>query len=266
MSKIDHALAEFREMDEFSARSSRVHAVHPLIKLLVTIYYIMLVVSFDKYEFSRLITLGIYPILLFQISGSSMKAFFYKMRFVLPPICAVGLFNPLFDRTIQLYLGNLPITGGWISLFTLLIKGLFCLMASYILIATTRFDSLCAALRRIHVPSILVTLLLLTYRYVTMMMEEVSVMTTAYKLRAPGQKGIHFKAWGSFLGQLLLRSMDRAEEIYAAMQLRGFHNEYPYAFVAPLRITDFAYLLLSVAVTLPLKFFNVAELIGKLVI
>ncbi len=54
-------------------------------------------------------------------------------------------------------------------------------------------------------------------------------MTLAYKLRAPGQKGIHVSAWGSFLGQLLLRSMDRAEEIYTAMKMRGFNGEFIYS-------------------------------------
>lgn len=44
----------------------------------------------------------------------------------------------------------------------------------------------------------------------------------AYELRAPGQKGIHFKVWGSLMGQMLLRSMDRAEVIYESMCLRGF--------------------------------------------
>ncbi len=61
------------------------------------------------------------------------------------------------------------------------------------------------------------------------MMEEVSVMTLAYKLRAPDQKGIHISAWGSFIGQLLLRSMDRAEELYIAMKMRGFNGEFIYS-------------------------------------
>ena len=54
-------------------------------------------------------------------------------------------------------------------------------------------------------------------------------MITAYQLRAPGQKGIHVSAWGSFLGQLLLRSMDRASTLYDSMCLRGFYGEFYYA-------------------------------------
>ena len=32
-----------------------------------------------------------------------------------------------------------------------------------------------------------------------------------------------------FLGQLLLRSMDRAVALYESMELRGFHGEFYYA-------------------------------------
>ena len=80
-------------------------------------------------------------------------------------------------------------------MLTLMMKGVFSLLASFLLIATTAIDSLCAALRRLHVPGILVTLLLLTYRYIGVMLEQVSVMTEAYRLRAPGQKGLHISAW-----------------------------------------------------------------------
>ena len=120
-------------------------------------------------------------------------------------------------------------------MFTLILKGVLSLLASFLLIASTPVESLCYALRRLHVPSVIVTLLLLTYRYVGVLTEEASVMTDAYHLRAPGQKGIHRSAWGSFFGQLLLRSMDRAEDLYSSMQLRGFGrnpgNEFTYAAV-----------------------------------
>ena len=78
-------------------------------------------------------------------------------------------------------------------MITLMLKGVFWLMASFLLMATTKIDSLCAALRKLHVPAMLVSLLQLTYRYVGVMTEDLAVMTDAYHLRAPGQKGIHNK-------------------------------------------------------------------------
>lgn len=264
MNKMDKALREIGEMDELAARSSPVHDLSALAKLLSTIAYIITVVSFDKYDLSGLVPLLLWPVLLFTVSGIGVRTCFYKLRIVLPLVMAVGLFNPLFDRHIILRLGTLAVSGGTVSMLTLMLKGVLCLMASFLLVATTPFDSICAALRKLHVPKTLVTLLLLTYRYVGVMTEELAVMTDAYHLRAPGQKGIHVSAWGSFLGQLLLRSMDRAQELYASMLLRGYHDHFHYADIRPFRLPDGLYLGGSILVFLLLRFVPVAALLGSL--
>ncbi len=266
MNKMQKALHELAEMDELAARSSPIHTIHPAAKLLTTIAYILVTLSFDKYDLSGLAPMVLWPILLFQLSGTDVRSCFYKLRIVLPLVMAVGLFNPLFDRTVLLRLGNMEISGGVISMLTLMLKGLFCLMASFLLMATTSIDSLCAALRRLHVPGLLVTLLLLTYRYVGVMTEELAIMTDAYHLRAPGQKGIHISAWGSFLGQLLLRSMDRAQELYSSMLLRGYRQQFHYADIKPFRPRDAVYLIGSIAFFLLLRHFRVAQLLGGMIV
>lgn len=114
-------------------------------------------------------------------------------------------------------------------MLTLVMKGVFCLLASFLLMATTTIEEICCALRQLHLPKTITSLLLLTFRYIGVLLSEVSVMQEAYSLRAPGQKGVHISAWGSFLGQLLLRSMDRAEALYESMELRGFCGDFSYA-------------------------------------
>lgn len=69
-------------------------------------------------------------------------------------------------------------------------------------------------MRLIKIPSVIVTQVMLTYRYVTLLLSEAGRITQAYALRAPNQKGINIKNWGSLLGHLLLRTIDRADEIY----------------------------------------------------
>ncbi|MDY3079567.1 MAG: cobalt ECF transporter T component CbiQ [Oscillospiraceae bacterium] len=265
MNKIDNAISEFKEMDEMANRSSPVHELSPLVKLLSTVAYIFFVVSFNKYNLNGLIVMVLYPVVIYQVSGTSIRACFYKLRFILPLVCAVGLFNPFFDKKIMLYIGSIAVSGGTISMLTLMLKGILCIMQSFVLIATTSFDSICLALRRIHIPAFIVTLLLLTYRYISVMMEEVAVMTDAYMLRAPGQKGIHVSAWGSFLGQLLLRSMDKAEEIYSGMQLRGFSGDFLYAGCRPLRFNDILFLVGSIAAFALFRFVDITSFIGRLV-
>ena len=263
---MEKALHELAEMDELAARSSPIHRLHPAAKLIATIAYILVTLSFDKYQLSGLVPMLLWPVLLFQLSGIEVRSCFYKLRIVLPLVMAVGLFNPFFDRAVVLRVGSVAVTGGVISMLTLMLKGVFCLMASFLLIATTPIDSLCAALRKLHLPSMLVTLLLLTYRYVGVMTEELAVMTEAYHLRAPGQKGIRFQAWGSFLGQLLLRSMDRAQELYASMLLRGYHQQFHYAPIRPFALPDALYTLLCLAAFALLRWVDAAQLLGRMLV
>ena len=89
-------------------------------------------------------------------------------------------------------------------------------------------------------------------------------MTNAYHLRAPGQKGIHVSAWGSFLGQLLLRTMDRGRELYESMLLRGYHEHFHYAPSKPFGAKDAIYLAVCLGCFALLRFVPVAALLGRL--
>jgi len=266
MNKMQKALAELSEMDELAARRSPVHRLHPAAKLLTTIAYILITLSFDKYDLAGLVPMVIWPVLMYQVSGVEVRTCFYKLRIVLPLVMAVGLFNPFFDREPMLTIGGVAVSGGVISMITLMLKGVFCLMVSFLLMATTKIDSLCAALRKLHVPAMLVSLLQLTYRYVGVMTEELAVMTDAYHLRAPGQKGIHISVWGSFLGQLLLRSMDRAQELFSSMTLRGYHEHFHYADIDRFKLRDAMFMIVCILFFVLLRYADIAQLIGGLVV
>ena len=265
MDRLSRAQRQLREMERMAKGTSPVHRLHPLCKLAVTITYIFVVVSFDKYALSALTVMVLYPVVMFQAAGLSVRECFYRLRFVLPLVCAVGLVNPFLDHTPVVQLGALTVTGGVISMLTLMMKGCLALLASFLLVATTPVDMLCGALRRLHVPAVLTTLLLLIYRYIGVMMEEASIMMQAYSLRAPGQKGIHISAWGSFLGQLLLRSMDRAQELYNSMILRGFRGEFYYSDIPACRVSSVIFTIVSSCLFVCARMVNIAQLVGKLV-
>ena len=266
MNQASKAWSELKAMDELAGQDSGIHRLHPLVKLLVTIVYITATVSFPKYNISGLMVMVLYPVFIFQASYIPIRTCFYKMRAVLPLVCAVGLFNPFFDRTPLLALGGLTVSGGMVSMLSLMMKGVFSLMASFLLIATTPIEALCHALRQLHVPKILVTLLLLTYRYISVLLEEVSIMLDAYHLRAPGQKGIHVSAWGSFLGQLLLRSMDRAAALYESMQLRGFTGAFYYIRESRFTAASLLYGAVCISLFLLARLVNLSQLLGTLLV
>lgn len=207
---------------------------------------------------------SLFPVAGYQLAGLPMRLCFQKLRMVLPLVCAVGLLNPLFDRQIVVQVGTLAVSSGVLSMLTLILKGVFCLLASFLLMATTTIEAICRALRQLHVPKLLTNLLLLTFRYVGLLLSEVAVMQQAYSLRAPGQKGIHISAWGSFLGQLLLRSMDRAQALYESMELRGFSGEFSGAVRGRGSAASWPYALVCPALMLLARYFDLSALMGGL--
>lgn len=227
MNKVGNAIYEINHMDIIAGRDQWVNQIHPLVKFVLTVFYIAEVVSFDKYDIIGLSGMVIYPLALFILAELSFRDSIKRLRIVLPLVCLVGIWNPFYDR-IPVSIGALHLNAGVISMVTLMIKGVLAVLASYLLIATTTIEKLCYALRMLHIPQILVTQILLTYRYISVLLEEVDRIVQAYALRAPNQKGIHFKVWGSLTGQLLLRSMDRANAVYESMALRGYDGSFRY--------------------------------------
>lgn len=265
MSKIGNALHEIYHMDAIAARDQWVNRIHPLVKFVLTVVYIAAVVSFGKYDLIGLAGMAVYPLILFMLTELSVTDSLRRLRLVLPLVCIIGIFNPFFDK-VPVHIGGFTVRAGVISMFTLMAKGVLCVLAAYLLIATTSIEKLCYALRLLHVPKILVTQILLTYRYITVLLEEVNRVTQAYALRAPNQRGVHFKVWGSLAGQLLLRSMDRAGTVYESMTLRGYRGEFHYMGAqVRARAADAAYLCIFLALIALFRIFPVLYLLGNLI-
>ena len=225
MSRIGSALYELRRMEASASEKSFFHLLHPLNKLFLTIIYITVVVSIHRYDILSLVLLGVYPGVAFILGKLSWSLAFKRLKFILPFVACVGILNPFFDSQLITICG-LSVRGGFISLFTLFLKGLLTVLATYSLIATTSIEKICYGLKVLRIPSIIITQILLTYRYLHLLLEESHRVTQAYELRAPSSTGIAFSEWGSLLGKFLLRSVDRAEQVYNSMLLRGFRGDF----------------------------------------
>ncbi len=264
MSKISNAIYEIHHMDTIAARDQWMNQIHPLVKFVLTIVYIAVVVSFSKYDLIGLMGMVIYPIAGFILADLSFFDSLKRLRIVLPLVCLIGIWNPFFDHT-TLQIGDLTVSGGVISMLTLIFKGVFAVLASYLLIATTTIEKICYSLHLLHLPEILITQFLLTYRYVTVLLEEVNRITQAYALRAPNQNGIHFKVWGSLTGQVLLRSMDRANAVYESMLLRGYQGNFSYIGRGiKWSVQDVVYLLIWLAVITVFRQFPIFLVVGNI--
>ena len=263
MDRLHRAIKDVHRLDDLAARDTWLNRLAPLPKLLAALVYLVVTLSFGRYQLSGVLGMGLWPLVLFELADLSLADALRPFAPVAVLLAAVGAANLFFDRTVLFYAGPLAVTGGWLSLGVLLAKGLFSFLTVWLLIASTGMEDVCAALQQLHLPRVLVTTILLIYRYIVLLLQEGHRIATAYALRAPGQRGIHFKAWGSLLGQLLLRSIDRAQLVYESMQLRGFSGAFSLRHVGQ-RGTGWLFFAAALLYCLVFRTVPVFELAGRL--
>ena len=104
-----------------------------------------------------------------------------------------------------------------------LLKSNLCVMAMLWLTWTTPFHELLRGLRRWRLPGVMVTTLALMSRYLPVLAEEARRMERARASRTFGnRRPLLWRNLAAVIGQLFIRSADRAERIYLAMSARGW--------------------------------------------
>lgn len=262
MSNMGKALYNIRLLDELGEKKTVIHKIHPFAKLVTTIIFLITVLSYKKYEISGLTPLVLFPMVLISLGEIPVRPIINRTLIVLPFVIGISIFNPLLDHRPLLYIGGISISGGWISFISIMFKCVLTVTATLILIATTGMNKIALALRILKVPKLFVMQLLLTYRYISVLIEEVMTTTTAYSLRSPFKRGIRFKDWGSLTGQLLIRTIDRAHRIYVSMCCRGFQGEYNTDNNLKINLNDFIYSILWVLFFVVVRIINIPKIIG----
>jgi cobalt/nickel transport system permease protein len=263
MSEIRDSMKRITSLEELAIRDTPLHRIHPAIKLLVTAIYLVVVISFGAEQISGLIAFFFYPILLMTFGEIPFKPLMGRILIALPFTVFAGLSNMLVSREVVMILGGMIITKGMVVFLSILIKTVLTVTAVLLLIATTSMNELLYAMLYFHIPSILVLQITMTFRYLGVLMGEVSVMYHAYILRAPRERGIKLKDMGPFLGQLIIRSFDRADRIYHAMKCRGFEGGITFTNYKKIPFKQLMYLIVGSGILVLLRLVNISEWIGS---
>lgn len=266
MIKIESYWVDLRQLDELASNKTIIHCIHPCIKLLTTITFLTVVASFSKYEVASLLPLCLYPMVLIMAGNLPFKLIGKRVLLALPFVLFVGIFNPILDQTPILEFGTIFIAGGWVSLTSILLRFFLAVTAALILVATTGMDKISMALLRLRVPRVFVIQLLFMYRYLYVLIDEFIRAVRAYSLRSFHREGIGIKVWGTLLGQLLLRTIDRGGRIYQAMLCRGFDGQIRLGEQYKLVGNDIIYFFAWSAFFALVRFVNIPQWIGSLLI
>ena len=215
MGDISKAISNIRKIDELGDKYTMIHKIDSSIKIIVTIIYVIKVLSIKQFIISDITSIVLYPLILFKFGKVPVKFILKKVLFILPLILGFSVINLIIDFSYsEIYFSVL-----------LLFKCIFTLIGALLLMVTTGINNLAFGLKKLKIPNILIMQILMLHRYIILMMEECYRVKSAYELRTLGEKSMTMKDYGRIIGQMLLKTIDRSEKVYEAMKLRGFDGD-----------------------------------------
>ena len=197
-------------LDRYSRLNSPIHRLPTIVKLLGTLGVVSASVSVSFTYFWFFIIIAGLLLVLSAITSIPWRFIFGRLILLEP--FALGI------AVMALFQEN----GGMVFL-AILVKSTLCLFTMILLSNTTPFSSLLQTMKRIGVPQLLVTILALLYRYLFVLIDEAERLHRARLSRTFSTS--RTKKWhmlASLIGQLFVRSTERAERIHAAMSARGW--------------------------------------------
>lgn len=265
MASIHSAVLDLKSLDLLANGDSTIHRLDARAKVLVTLVFIICVVSYNRYELAALFPFFIFPVVMISLAGLPPLFILRKIILLCPFVLAVGIFNPVFDREILLQLGPLGISGGWISFASILARSVLSVGSAFILVGVTGFTAVCQALERLGMPRVFAVQLLFLYRYIFVLTEESGRASRARELRSCGKKGLGIRSFGFMVGHLLLRTWLRAERIHMAMLARGFTGEFHASRQSRFGAPEIRFVLAWSTLFIFLRLQNASQLLGLLV-
>ena len=249
-------------MDELGRLDTPVHRLDARAKVITTIVFIVVVMSFPRYEVSALMPFFLYPFALIALGRIPSGYIFRKILIAAPFALVIGMFNPLLDRQTVAIVGVWSISGGWLSFASIMIRFALTVSAALTLVACTGMNRLGVGLERLGVPRVFVIQLLFLYRYLFVVTDEGGRMLRSLELRSAGPRSLRMRVYGSLVGHLLLRSMDRADRVYRAMTARGFNGDIRVLRQTSFQWTDWAFTGGWTAFFVIARMWNLANVLG----
>ena len=255
---------EIGRMDELGRLDTPAHRLDARAKIITTLLFIVVVMSFPRYEVSALMPFLIYPFALMALGRIPPGCIARKILLAAPFALVIGMFNPWLDQRTVAVIGTWSISGGWLSFISIMLRFVLTVSVALTLIACTGIHRLGTGLERMCVPRVFVVQLLFLYRYLFVVADEGARMLRSLELRSAGPNSLRLRVYGSLVGHLLLRSMDRADRVYRAMVARGFNGEIRVLRQAPFCLTDWVFTGGWTAFFIIARRWNLADALGRM--
>jgi cobalt/nickel transport system permease protein len=231
----------------------------PRLRIVTAFAFTLLTVSL---EHLFPVTLALALAFVLTLSAGLSPRLILRRLFALEGFMLVLLILLLFSVPGKVLVQVGPFVASWEGLtqaLTILLKANAVVLIMLALVGTLEPVVLGHALARLRVPDKLVHLLLFTVRYLGLLNDEYRRLRQAMRTRGfRARSDRHtWRSFGWLMGMLLVRSLERAQRIVAAMKCRGFNGRFYLLDGHPWRSSDslfalFALLVLSAFLVLDL--------------
>lgn len=187
------------------------YKLNPGLKLIFAILNIVLI-SMSK-SFIYVLALDVYMLLLVALLEVEE----------IKKILALSLIVPLFTLIMlvpSIMMGNVK------NSILLILKVISTVVAVNILSYTTKWHDITKALKLFFIPDVFILVFDITIKYIYILGEFSLEMFYALRLRSVGRNNEKYSSISKIMGNLFLKSKEMGDEMYSAMECRGFTGEY----------------------------------------
>lgn len=213
-----YALQSFSFLDEFSCRVSPVHAWDPRVRVSLAFGFALLVAGVPRDDLVLLVLLGAVPGFLIAASGYPLRILGGQILMLSPLVVGVA-FGELVVSLV-----SSGVSGIWwavLSASSLVFRFAIVSACLIVLMATLSLPELSRALLWFRVPRVFVSVILLVYRFLFVLIDDISRTIEVLALRLPAESSLSWRLWADVLSGLLLRTVARAERVQEAVLLRA---------------------------------------------
>ena len=209
--------------------------INATFKVAFTLLTVLLVALTRSFTFVLIINVYLLVVL------SSMRA-----------IDIIKIIRISFLMTLFTFIMLIPalIWGNYYSALMITFKVFATVTAINILSGSTKWNSITSALKRFFIPDIFILVFDITIKYIYILGEFALNMLYALKLRSVGVNKSKYTSLSGIAGTMFLKSEEMAEDMYSAMQCRGFTGEYKAEKRFKVVYADFIYLIIVICIIL----------------
>lgn len=218
-------------LDKYSDLKSIIHRVDPRVKVIFFFLLILVIVSTPPQQLVKFAGYFLILLILLLLSRIPLLYVFARSLVIIPFVLLIAIFIPFFRGgeiagSYNFLTLNLTISQKGILIFqNILFKSWLSVLSLTILTSTTKFSSLLKALEILKIPRVLILIASFFYRYIFLLVDQIMKIKNARDSRSFKKNPVYqFKIIGHMIGELFIRTYERAERIYLAMVSRGFNG------------------------------------------